>query len=80
MSYSIEYRGDASDAYIVGNLAEARSDADRAEGAPLDVRVTVRDGWYSAEGADGNYWGSGSTEEAALRYLIGAVLDPREGR
>jgi hypothetical protein len=73
MGYTIEYRGDSNDAYVVGNLAEARAAAEEAEGS-LIITLTERDGWHYADDAQGDYWGSGSTQEAALRYLYGAVL------
>lgn len=78
--YRIEYRGESDDAYVVGDLTEALAAAERSEGVPLDVRTTAQGGGYLAEDADGNYWGAGPTEDDALRFLVGAVLDPREGR
>ena len=73
MGYEIEYRGASDDAYVVGNLAEARAAAEEVEGS-LTITLTEMDGWHYADEAGGNYWGSGSTQEAALRHLYGAVL------
>lgn len=80
MDYSIEYPWDADgDAYVVGNLLAAHRDAEKALGGALAITGTERDGWHYVECAEGDYWGSGSTEEAALRHMFGAMLDPRKG-
>lgn len=74
MSYTIEHRGEAGDPYIVGDLHPALERARELEGEGWDFTVTEEAGWFLADDG-GDHWGSGSTAEAATRYIVGAVLD-----
>lgn len=69
------------DAFALGRMEDLIELAKECEGDTFSWKVVAPfEGvvYYHVEDVDENYWGTGKTEEEALRFMLGAVLDPRQ--